>query len=81
MVKLPVLLAVPFELITEITPEVPLPTTAVICVAVFEVMEETGVPPIVTEVAPDKLVPLIVIEEPAQPLAVPKLVIAGAVET
>ena len=61
-------MAVPFELVTATTPVPELPTTATICVAVLEVMDATGTPPIVTAVAPAKLTPLIVIVEPGQPL-------------
>ena len=38
-----------------------------------------AVPPIVTAVAPVKLVPVITNEEPTHPLAAPKLVIVGGV--
>ena len=67
-VKFDALEVVPFELVTATTPVPELPTTAVICVAVFVVMDATGTPPIVTAVAPDKLTPLIVMVEPGQPL-------------
>ena len=45
----------------------------------FEVIDETAVPPTFTlaAVAPVKFVPLIVMEEPAQPLEDPKLVMVG----
>mgnify|MGYP003424825185 CR=1 FL=1 len=82
IVKVAALVAVPPAVVTETVPVVPAPITATNTVPEFEVIELTAVPPIVTfaAVAPDKFVPLIVIELPTQPLEVPKLVIVGGVE-
>jgi len=71
------LVAVPPLVVTLTVPVVPAPTTATITVAEVEVIEETGVPPIFTAVALVKLVPLIVIELPTQPLDGVKEVIVG----
>ena len=66
-------------IVTATVPVVPVPITATICEAVFVVIEVTAVPPIFTlaAVAPAKFVPFIVIEDPAQPEELPKLVIVG----
>ena len=70
-------------MVTETVPVVPNPTTATITVPVLEVIEETAVPPILTlaAVAPVKLVPLIVIDEPTHPIDDPKLVMTGGAVT
>ena len=60
------LVTVPFVAVIEIAPVVPFPTVTVTDVAVLAVIV-AAVPPMVTAVAPDKLVPLITIEEPTQP--------------
>lgn len=57
---------------------VPAPTVTVTVVAVVAVIA-AAVPPIVTAVAPVKLVPLITKEVPTHPLDAPKLVIVGGV--
>ena len=64
-VKVP-LDAAPNAVTTATVPLVPFPIVAIICVAVFEVIV-AAVPPIVTDVAPNKLLPFIVIELPTQP--------------
>ena len=78
-VKVFVLVAVPALFVTDTVPVVPEPITAIRTVPELDVIEETGVPPMVTPeaVTPDRLVPLIVIEVPTQPLSEPKLVIVG----
>ena len=61
-------------------PVVPAPMTATIVLPSFDIIEATGVPPIFTlaAVAPNKLVPVIVIFEPTHPLeGVNKFVIVG----
>lgn len=77
--KVSALVAVPAPVVTETVPVVPEPITAIKTVPVFEVIELTAVPPIVTlaAVAPVRFVPFIVIELPAQPLIVLRLVIVG----
>ena len=74
MVK-PAKVAVPAGVVTDTLPEVPLPTTAVILVALATLNDVTGVPPKLTAVAPVKLVPVMVIVEPTAPL--PAAVIVG----
>ena len=76
-VNVPLLVAVPLEVVTAIVPVVPLPTVAVICVAEFTVKELTAVPPIVTALAPVKFIPVIVTVLPAQPEEGVKEVIEG----
>ena len=74
------LVAVPPLVVTLTVPVVPAPTTATIVVPLFDVIEDTAVPPIFTfaAVAPVKFVPVIVMLDPTQPLeAVNKFVIAG----
>jgi hypothetical protein len=56
----PVLLALPFAVVTRTEPVVPEPTTAVMLVALTTVKEVAGVPPKLTAVAPVKFVPVIV---------------------
>ena len=76
-VKGVLLTAVPVALVTEITPDVPVPTVAVIVVGETTVNEVAAVPPKVTEVVPVKFVPAIVTTVPAGPLAGEKLVMVG----
>ena len=57
----------------------PVPTTAVICVALFTVKEAAAVPPKETAVAPVKLVPVITILEPLYPEVDVKEEIVGGV--
>ena len=73
------LVAVPDAVVTVTKPVVPAPIIAVICVLVNEEIEATEVPPIFTLVAvmPVKLVPLITIEFPVQPLVEPSPVMVG----
>ena len=55
----------PDGVVTETLPLAPpVPTTAVICVALFTVKEAAAVPPKETAVAPVKLVPVITIVDP-----------------
>ena len=70
--------AEPPGVVTITVPVVPDPTVTVIEFGVFAVMA-AAVPPIVTDVALDKLVPLITKEDPTQPLEVVKLEIAGGI--
>jgi hypothetical protein len=78
-VKVPILVAVPPAVVTLTVPVVPTPITATSVVPLFEVIEETGVPPILrlAAVAPIKFVPVIVIFEPTHPLEGLMLVIVG----
>lgn len=68
---------VPLGVVTFTVPVVPDPIVATITVPVFETMD-AAVPPIVTEVAPVKKFPLIVMLLPTHPLAAPKPEIVGA---
>ena len=65
--KLKVLAEVPVppEVVTEMVPVVPLPTTAVMLVGLSTVKEVAAVPPKLTSVAPVKLVPVIETDVPA----------------
>ena len=56
----PALLAMPFAVVTLTLPVAPVPTTAVILVALTTVNEVAEVPPKLTAVAPVKFVPVIV---------------------
>lgn len=58
-VNVEALVPVPAGIVTLIVPVVPEPIVAVICVALLTVYDETFVPPIFTDVAPVKLVPVI----------------------
>ena len=75
--KLSVLVAVPPGVVTEILPVEPLPTIAVIRVAEFTVKLAAAVPPMLTAVAPLRLVPVMFSEVPLPPSGV-KEVIVGA---
>jgi len=77
IVKAELLVAVPAGVITEIFPDVPVPTTAVIVVADTTANNVAAVPPNVTPVAPVKFVPVTVTAVPAGPLAGVKLEIVG----
>jgi hypothetical protein len=81
-VKLPGLKALPAELLTPIWPLVaPKGTVARICVGELTVNEAADVPLKVTFVVPAKLVPVIVIWRPSQPVVGVKELIAGAAVT
>jgi hypothetical protein len=70
---------VPFGVVTVTGPVLrPVPATTTSCVAVDEVTDLTGTPPIVMLVKPVKFVPLIVTVVPELPLVGVKLVIVGA---
>ena len=56
----PVLLAMPFDVVTLILPVAPVPTTAVMLVALTTVNEVAAVPPKLIADAPVKFVPVIV---------------------
>ena len=56
----PTLLAMPFDVVTLTLPVAPVPTTAVMLVALTTVNEVAAVPPKLTAVAPVKFVPVIV---------------------
>ena len=59
---------VPDGVVTETFPVAPpVPTTAVICVALFTVKDAAAVPPNETAVVPVKSVPVIIIVEPLYP--------------
>ena len=75
-VKISELVEVPPEVVTDTVPVVPLPTVAFTVVAVVPVIT-AFVPPIVTMVAPDKSVPLMIRDEPTQPKVEPRLLITG----
>ena len=66
-VKVSILVAVPPRVVTATAPVVPVPTVTVTEPAVFAVIAAV-VPPIVTAVALDKLVPLIMRDDPTHPL-------------
>jgi hypothetical protein len=79
IIQLEALIPVPLEVVTETTPEPAAPAIAVICVVVLTVNELTLTPPIETEVAPVKLVPVITtVVEFAQPPVGVKEEIVGA---
>ena len=80
MVKSVLLVAVPAGVVTEIFPEVPVPTMAIMLVDDTTLKEVAVVPPKVTAVAPVRFVPVIVTVVPASPLAGVKLVIVGSTE-
>jgi hypothetical protein len=67
----------PPSVVTCTLPVVPLPSMAVILVALFTVNEAAGVPPKLTALAPVKLVPVMVTLVPAQPLAGVNAVMVG----
>jgi len=69
---------VPPDVVTLILPDAPTPTTAVILVAELIVNELAATPPKLTIVTPVKLVPVIIIDEPALPLVGVNDVIVGA---
>jgi len=80
-VKLVLLVAVPFEVVTLIGPVVaPLGTSAWIEVSESMLPAVTGTPLKVTEVAPAKWVPVIVTTVPTGPLVGVKLVIVGVAD-
>ncbi len=77
-VKLVELVAAPPEVVMAIAPVVPEPTTTEIDVLLFIVIELTAVPPIVTAVVDERLVPVIfIVDEFAHPLEGVKEVIVG----
>ena len=78
-VKMPVLLPEPPGVVTVMAPVAPLPTVALIDVALTTVKEAAAVPPKATALAPVKLVPLMVTTDPLPPLLGVNEVIAGTV--
>ena len=79
MVKAAAEMAIPEDVLTSTGPLLPLPAVAVICVAEFTVKELTGVPPMLTAVAPVKLAPVMVSTAlPGQPDVGEKDKMAGA---
>ena len=78
IVKLAALVAVPPGVVTATVPEVPLPTLAIMVVALVTEKELAVVPPNVTAVAPVRLVPVIVTVAPTLPVVGVKEVIVGA---
>ncbi|HAO04841.1 MAG TPA: hypothetical protein DCQ15_09200 [Chitinophagaceae bacterium] len=60
------LFAVPPGVVTLTIPVVPAPTITVMADPVLEAIDATGVPPMVIDEAPDKLLPLIIKDEPVQ---------------
>src|SRR6185437_46628 len=77
MMLKPAAVPVPPGEVIAIFPELPRPTTAVICVEDTTVNEAAGRPPKVTEVAPVKFVPVIVMVVPAVAEAGEKEVMTG----
>ena len=74
----PALVAVPPGVVTETLPVDPLPTTAVMLVALTTLNDVAAVPPKLTAVAPVKLVPVIVTVTPAAAATGVKDVMVGA---
>lgn len=70
--------AVPPGVVTLTKPEVPLPTTAVIVVALTTVKEDAAVPPKLTVVAPEKLFPDMVTVDPVPAVKGVNELITGA---
>ena len=75
----PSMVAVPADVVTDIAPLAPVPTTAVILVAESTVNDLAAVPPKRTAVAPVRLLPLIVMVVPLVPPNGEKEVIIGPV--
>ena len=73
----PANVAVPPGVVTLTLPEAPVPTTAVMLVDELTVNDEAATPPILTTVAPVKLVPVTVIVVPVTPLVGVNDVIVG----
>jgi hypothetical protein len=71
------LVAVPLGVVTATVPVVPVPMVAIIWLPLLDTIA-AAVPPIETAVAPEKKLPLIVIEVPTHPLEEPKPEITGA---
>ena len=76
--KAAVLVAVPPGVVTEILPVEPLPTIAVIRVLEFTVKLEAAVPPILTAVAPLRLVPVMVAKFRCRPAGVKEVIVGAA---
>ena len=70
-------MAIPPGVTTEISPVLPLPTTAEIVVSEITLKERASTPPNFTEEAPVKYFPLMVIVSPLCPLVGVKDVITG----
>ena len=79
-VSVPLLIAMPIGVVTEIVPVVPPPTVAVICVAEFTTKLLTAVPPMLTAVAPVRLVPVMTTVLPMQAVAGENVLIIGSAE-
>ncbi len=77
-VKVPVLVAVPPGLVTVIAPLAPLPTVAVIALALTTLKVVAAWPPMATTVVPVKLLPVMVTTVPVPPLLGENEVIVGA---
>src|SRR6266487_4239750 len=75
----PSMAAIPDGVFTDIIPELPLPTTAVIVVDETTVNDVAGMPPNETSVAPVKLLPVMVTIVPLLPLVGVNDVITGPV--
>ena len=67
-VKVSALVAVPPSVVTEIVPVLPLPTVALIEVALLTVKEAAAVPPNLTALTLVKLVPVMLTTAPLAPL-------------
>jgi hypothetical protein len=76
----PARVAVPPGVVTEMLPDEPLPTTAVMLVALTTVNDVAAVPPKFTPVAPVKLVPVMVTVAPTAAVVGVNDVIVGAAE-
>lgn len=75
----PALDAIPLGVVTETSPDAPLPTMAVILVADTTLNEAATVPPKLTSVAPIKPVPEIVMILPFPPLGVKEAIVGAAI--
>jgi hypothetical protein len=81
-VNVPALVAVPIAVVTWIGPVIaPWGTVAVICVGEFSTKAAASTPPNLTELVPEKLVPVITTWEPGDPLVGANEVIVGPVLT
>ncbi len=76
-VKIALLLAVPFGVVTVICPLVPLPTVAVMVESFTTVKVCAGEPPKATTVAPVKFAPVMVTTVPVPPMVGVNELIAG----
>ena len=76
----PSLEPVPLGVVIEIAPDAPAPTTAWIELEPFSINEAAFTPPNLTDIAPEKLVPVILTACPELAVEGVKLVITGALD-